>query len=82
MVMAAEKDIVNPPEQARLLFDALTCIKAWHIQNGARHYDLYSPPHFDEVASSAARLARLKHGRVASFISAVIACERLVLLRL
>jgi uncharacterized protein len=51
MVMAAENDIVNPPEQARLLFDALTCPKAWHIQNGARHYDLYSPPHFDEVAS-------------------------------
>lgn len=51
MVMAAEEDIVNPPEQARLLFDALTCTKAWHIQSGARHYDLYSPPHFDEVAS-------------------------------
>ena len=50
MVMAAENDIVNPPEQARLLFDALTCPKAWHIQNGARHYDLYAPPHFDEVA--------------------------------
>ena len=51
MVMAAEKDIVNPPAQARLLFDALTCTKTWHIQSGARHYDLYSPPHFDEVAS-------------------------------
>jgi alpha-beta hydrolase superfamily lysophospholipase len=51
MVMAAENDIVNPPEQARLLFDSLTCPKAWHIQSGARHYDLYSPPHFDAVAS-------------------------------
>jgi hypothetical protein len=50
MIVAAENDIVNPPEQAKRLFDALSSPKAWYTQKGARHYDLYSMPHFEEVA--------------------------------
>jgi dipeptidyl aminopeptidase/acylaminoacyl peptidase len=47
LVMAAEHDIVNPPSQARRLYDALSAKKAWHLEVGARHYDFYHSPHFE-----------------------------------
>lgn len=50
LIVAAEEDIVNPPGQAELLYKALAGPKDWHLQPGARHYDLYSHPHFEPVA--------------------------------
>lgn len=50
LVVAAEDDFVNPPAHARSIFDALDCEKDWHLQHAARHYELYTPPHFQAVA--------------------------------
>jgi hypothetical protein len=50
MIVAAENDSVNPPEQAERPYDALSCHKAWYTQKGDWYYDLYSMPYFEEVA--------------------------------
>ncbi|WP_312041826.1 alpha/beta hydrolase [Erwinia sp.] len=50
MVMVAGDDAVNPPQQGIALFDALAAPeKKLHIEAGAKHYDLYSGPHFDNI---------------------------------
>ncbi|MEI4484535.1 MULTISPECIES: alpha/beta hydrolase [unclassified Phyllobacterium] len=50
LVMAAENDIVNPPSQARRLYDALPGQKSYHLQKDARHYDFYGSPHFETIS--------------------------------
>lgn len=53
LVVVAEKDTVNPPEQGQALFDAIgTTTKALHNETGARHYDVYSGAHFDNVVAA------------------------------
>ena len=50
LVVAAGSDTVNPPEQAVALFDAVAAgTKKLHTEEGARHYDIYSGPHFQSV---------------------------------
>lgn len=50
LVVAAGADTVNPPEQAVALFDAVAArTKKLHIEEGAKHYDIYSGPRFLSV---------------------------------
>lgn len=50
LIVAAGSDTVNPPEQAMALFDAVAAgTKKLHIERGARHYEIYSGPHFLSV---------------------------------
>ncbi len=50
LVVVAGSDTVNPPEQAVALFNALgSPEKKLHIEDGAKHYDIYSGPHFQRT---------------------------------
>jgi len=50
LVMVAELDGVNPPEQGVALYRAVAAEqKKLHIEPGAQHYDIYSGPHFDAI---------------------------------
>lgn len=50
LVVVAGNDTVNPPEQAIALFNALgSPEKKLHIEDGAKHYDIYSGPHFQHT---------------------------------
>lgn len=50
LVIAAGSDTINPPEQAVALFEAVaTGTKKLHIEEGAKHYDMYSGAHFQSV---------------------------------
>lgn len=50
LVVIADKDTVNPPEQGRALFEAVGAVdKALYTQPDARHYDIYSGEHFSKV---------------------------------
>lgn len=50
LVMVAEQDRVNPPEQGFMLYDALSCpIKHLHQVDLAGHYDFYQNDYFDLV---------------------------------
>lgn len=48
LVVVAGADTVNPPEQGRALFDAVSAQhKHFCVEEGARHYDMYSGQHFE-----------------------------------
>lgn len=50
LVVIAEQDKVNPPEQGRALFDAIgSATKKLYEQPGARHYDIYTGASFQQV---------------------------------
>lgn len=50
LVVIAEKDTVNPPEQGRALFAAIGAQeKELYEQPDARHYDIYTGAHFHQV---------------------------------
>lgn len=50
LVTVAGEDRVNPPEQGIALFDAVAAKnKKLHIEAEAKHYDIYSGPHFDNI---------------------------------
>jgi dipeptidyl aminopeptidase/acylaminoacyl peptidase len=50
LVVIAGGDRVIPPEQGRLLFEAVgTDVKMLYEENKARHYDLYTGEHFERV---------------------------------
>ncbi|KGT95041.1 hypothetical protein NG99_05210 [Erwinia typographi] len=50
LVVVAGRDTVNPPEQAIALFNALgSPEKRLHIEDGAKHYDIYSGAHFQRT---------------------------------
>lgn len=50
LVVIAENDTVNPPEQGRALFAAIGAQeKKLYEQADARHYDIYSGAHFQQV---------------------------------
>ncbi|PVZ83006.1 hypothetical protein C9426_28020 [Serratia sp. S1B] len=50
LVVIAEDDTVNPPEQGIVLYDAVkSSNKTLHIEKGAKHYDIYSGKHFDNI---------------------------------
>jgi len=52
LVVVAGEDRVNPPEQGIALFDAVAAKeKKLHQEAGAKHYDIYSGPHFDNVVA-------------------------------
>lgn len=50
LVVVAGADTVNPPEQGIALYDAVASTqKALHVEPGAKHYDMYAGPHFDNI---------------------------------
>lgn len=50
LVVVAGADSVNPPEQGIALYDALASKeKKLHVEDGAKHYDMYSGEHFSTV---------------------------------
>lgn len=50
LVVIAEEDTVNPPEQGRALFAAAGSVKKQlFVESGARHYDIYAGKHFSNV---------------------------------
>lgn len=50
LVVIAEEDTVNPPEQGRALFAAAGSVKKQlFVESGARHYDIYTGEHFRNV---------------------------------
>jgi len=52
LVMVAEQDKVNPPEQGIDLYHALTTAdKKLVVEQGAKHYDFYSGEHFTPVVA-------------------------------
>ncbi|QMV53953.1 UilS family quorum-quenching N-acyl-homoserine lactonase [Ewingella americana] len=52
LVMVAEQDKVNPPEQGIDLYHALTTAeKKLYVEQGAKHYDFYSGEHFTPVVA-------------------------------
>ncbi|RLM26927.1 hypothetical protein BIY29_04750 [Brenneria alni] len=52
LVVLAGKDTVNPPDQGRALYDAVKANeKQLYVEDGARHYDMYSGEYFDRVVS-------------------------------
>lgn len=52
LVVVAEKDTVNPPEQGVELYNAVASDKKQlYIEEKARHYDVYNGEHFDRVVS-------------------------------
>lgn len=52
LVVIAEKDTVNPPEQGVELYNAVASDKKQlYIEEKARHYDVYNGEHFDRVVS-------------------------------
>ncbi|WLI78424.1 alpha/beta fold hydrolase [Kosakonia sp. H02] len=51
LVIAAGKDIVNPPEQGQALFNAVKADKkSFYIEENARHYDMYAGEYFARVS--------------------------------
>lgn len=51
LVVTAERDTVNPPEQGAALFDAVSApVKMLYQVPGARHYDIYEGEHFERVS--------------------------------
>ncbi|WP_158780652.1 alpha/beta hydrolase [Pantoea sp. BAV 3049] len=52
LVMVAGADSVNPPEQGIALYDAVASQeKKLHVEDGAKHYDMYSGEHFSNIIS-------------------------------
>ncbi|MFC3395561.1 UilS family quorum-quenching N-acyl-homoserine lactonase [Brenneria rubrifaciens] len=52
MVVVAGNDTVNAPEQGRALYEAVKANKKHlHVEEEARHYDMYSGEHFDRVVN-------------------------------
>lgn len=52
LVVIAERDTVNPPEQGRALFDAVGAQdKMLYMESDARHYDIYTGEHFKRVST-------------------------------
>lgn len=52
LTVAAGLDTVNPPEQAVALHHAVNSPeKKLHIEEGAKHYDIYSGPHFRNIVA-------------------------------
>lgn len=50
LVVVAGADSVNPPEQGIALFEALGSLeKKLHVEKNAKHYDMYSGSHFDNI---------------------------------
>lgn len=50
LIVIAEKDTVNPPEQGRALFSAVgAAVKKLYEEKGACHYDMYADKHFNQV---------------------------------
>lgn len=50
LVVIAGEDKVNPPEQGRALFEAVAATeKQLYEEKGARHYDIYTGDHFQQV---------------------------------
>ncbi|TKK37755.1 hypothetical protein PflCFBP13517_25525 [Pseudomonas fluorescens] len=49
LIIAAELDQVNPPEQARKMYESLMCEKSFALIKGVGHYDLYEGRGFKEV---------------------------------
>jgi len=50
LVVVAGRDSVNPPQQGRALFDAVGAgDKSFYTVNEARHYDIYTGHHFEQV---------------------------------
>lgn len=50
LVVIAGEDRVNPPEQGRALFDAVSAKeKKLYEENSAHHYDIYTGEHFKQV---------------------------------
>ncbi|MBT2117458.1 alpha/beta fold hydrolase [Dyella sp. LX-66] len=50
LVVVAGDDGVNPPAQGTALFEAVGApTKQLHVQEGAKHYDAYEGPHFEQV---------------------------------
>ncbi|HAT3846796.1 TPA: alpha/beta fold hydrolase [Serratia marcescens] len=47
LVVVAGNDTVNPPEQGIALYEAVgSAKKALHVEQNAKHYDMYAGPHF------------------------------------
>lgn len=52
LVVIAEQDTVNPPEQGRALFDAVGAPdKMLYMESDACHYDVYTGEHFKRVCA-------------------------------
>nr|WP_154324414.1 alpha/beta hydrolase [Pantoea sp. 201603H] len=52
LVVVAGDDTVNPPEQGVALFEAVKANdKQLHVEEGARHYEMYSGEHFERVVN-------------------------------
>ena len=52
LVVVAGKDTVNSPEQGVALYEAIGASrKSLHIEQGARHYDIYSGVHFEMIVA-------------------------------
>lgn len=50
LVVIAGEDTVNSPEQGVALYNAVGSLyKALHIKEGAKHYDMYSGKHFEDI---------------------------------
>nr|WP_142012542.1 hypothetical protein [Serratia fonticola] len=46
----AGADSVNPPEQGIALYESVGASqKALHVEEGAKHYDMYNGTHFDNI---------------------------------
>lgn len=50
LIVAAEKDGVNPPEESQQLYERACEPKKLYTEAGASHYELYSGKHFERVA--------------------------------
>ncbi|EOG6954102.1 alpha/beta hydrolase [Yersinia ruckeri] len=50
LVVLAGADTVNPPEQGKVLYHAVGSLnKMLHVEDDAKHYDMYSGKHFDNI---------------------------------
>lgn len=50
LIVVADRDTVNPPEQGTALFDAVSApVKMLYWVSGARHYDVYEGEHLERV---------------------------------
>ncbi len=50
LTVVAGADTVNPPEQGVALYEAVGAQqKSLHVEEGARHYEMYSGVHFDNI---------------------------------
>ncbi|MFZ4831821.1 UilS family quorum-quenching N-acyl-homoserine lactonase [Rouxiella sp. Mn2063] len=50
LVVVAANDTVNPPEQGVALYEAVgSAQKKLHVEEEARHYDMYNGKHFDNI---------------------------------